>query len=87
VIRKRSDLSALTKKQEDASVLTGQTMKQIAKAAAPAKRTTSSNRRRKPCAEMAFIDPMMAKLVTKLPIDDWNFEIKFDGWRAIAICQ
>ena len=34
----------------------------------------------------AFVEPMQCKAVTELPEgDDWTFEIKFDGYRCIAV--
>ena len=36
--------------------------------------------------EPAFIEPMQCKPVTELPADEkWTFEIKFDGYRCIAM--
>jgi hypothetical protein len=36
--------------------------------------------------EPAFIEPMQCKPVTALPSDkQWTFEIKFDGYRCIAV--
>jgi DNA ligase D-like protein (predicted ligase) len=36
--------------------------------------------------EPAFIEPMQCKLVTALPAcEKWTFEIKFDGYRCIAV--
>jgi bifunctional non-homologous end joining protein LigD len=36
--------------------------------------------------EPAFIEPMQCKSVTALSADDkWTFEIKFDGYRCIAV--
>ena len=38
--------------------------------------------------EPAFIEPMQAKPVTKLPPgEEWTFEIKFDGYRCVAVKQ
>jgi ATP-dependent DNA ligase len=38
------------------------------------------------CTEPAFIEPMQCKPVTELPADEkWTFEIKFDGYRCIAV--
>src|SRR5260221_3429212 len=31
-----------------------------------------------------FIEPMMARLVEKLPTGKWIYELKFDGYRALA---
>ncbi len=39
-----------------------------------------------PSTKPAFVDPMKAKLVENPPqSDDWIFELKFDGFRAITI--
>ena len=36
--------------------------------------------------EPAFIEPMQCKPVTALPAgEQWTFEIKFDGYRCVAI--
>jgi bifunctional non-homologous end joining protein LigD len=36
--------------------------------------------------EPAFIEPMQCRAVTALPVDGkWTFEIKFDGYRCIAV--
>src|ERR1700731_1715643 len=32
-----------------------------------------------------FIEPMKAKLVDSMPLGDWIYEIKFDGYRALAL--
>ena len=32
----------------------------------------------------AFIEPMKALPVTDLPVGDWLYELKFDGYRALA---
>jgi ATP-dependent DNA ligase len=39
----------------------------------------------KPC-RAEFIEPMECLAVTKLPDGpDWNYEIKFDGYRSIGV--
>jgi ATP-dependent DNA ligase len=39
-------------------------------------------------AEAGFIEPMQCKPVTALPSDEkWTFEIKFDGYRCIAVTR
>ena len=35
-------------------------------------------------ANFAFIEPMKALAVTELPVGDWLYELKFDGYRALA---
>jgi ATP-dependent DNA ligase len=32
-----------------------------------------------------FVDPMKAKLVGSMPVGAWIYEIKFDGYRALAL--
>jgi hypothetical protein len=32
-----------------------------------------------------FIEPMKAKLVDSMPSGDWIYEIKFNGYRALAL--
>jgi bifunctional non-homologous end joining protein LigD len=31
------------------------------------------------------VEPMKAKLVASMPAGDWIYEIKFDGYRALAL--
>ena len=46
------------------------------------KRGPSSHR----IVEPSFVEPMQCKAVTELPEgDDWTFEIKFDGYRCLAM--
>jgi bifunctional non-homologous end joining protein LigD len=35
-------------------------------------------------ANFDFIEPMKALPVTDLPVGDWIYELKFDGYRALA---
>jgi ATP-dependent DNA ligase len=43
-------------------------------------------RRHRKFPEPVFIEPMQCKLVTALPAcENWTFEIKFDGYRCIAV--
>jgi bifunctional non-homologous end joining protein LigD len=32
-----------------------------------------------------FVEPMKAKLVDSMPLGDWIYEVKFDGYRALAL--
>ncbi|HEX8311629.1 MAG TPA: ATP-dependent DNA ligase, partial [Chthoniobacteraceae bacterium] len=74
-------------------VISGRTMKRIAKDNdAEWKSTTPAEKhaRRPPPSHLivtpAFIEPMQCKAVTKLPSEDgWTFEIKFDGYRCLAV--
>ena len=53
------------------------------------KQTASSSRgpqSRGVSTEPTFIEPMQAKPVAELPPgEQWTFEIKFDGYRCIAV--
>ena len=50
---------------------------------APSAKTPASMRQR---ARPAFVTPMAAQVVKKLPEgDDWIYELKFDGYRALVI--
>jgi bifunctional non-homologous end joining protein LigD len=35
-------------------------------------------------SNFSFIEPMKALRVQELPLGDWLYELKFDGYRAIA---
>ena len=48
------------------------------------KGTKKSRPRRRAKLKGAFIVPMMARLVEAAPPGDWSYEIKFDGFRALA---
>jgi bifunctional non-homologous end joining protein LigD len=83
----------LSAKADDTSAISGRSMQQIARdndaqwqsttpAEKHAKRGPSSHRIVKP----AFVDPMQCKAVAELPEgEEWTFEIKFDGYRCIAV--
>ena len=34
---------------------------------------------------LGFLEPMKAKLVNSIPPGDWIYEVKFDGYRALAL--
>jgi bifunctional non-homologous end joining protein LigD len=94
LIKGGEDTKPLAKKLDDTSVLSGKSMKELSRG----DRVWQSNRTRKgmrigakvrravKAAELpAFVEPMKAKAVTTPPSGDWIYEIKFDGWRAIAL--
>jgi bifunctional non-homologous end joining protein LigD len=91
IIRGGEDFKPLSKKADDTSVLSGKSMKALAtgdgrvwhsepeKAAKPQSKV-------KPLPVPKFVEPMAAKLVAEAPkTGDWLYEIKFDGWRALAL--
>lgn len=78
-------------KRENISALSGRTLEEIA---ADKNAQWHSNRTpvvridvdTLPKSAMEFIEPMQAKLVANLPQgEDWHYEIKLDGYRALAI--
>ena len=94
LIRGGETLKPISKKQEDTSALSGQSMAQLSKG----ERTWQSKPReehgdhptkkkvRKSHPIPAFVEPMQAKLVAGPPTGgDWVYEIKFDGFRAVAL--
>jgi len=71
----------VTKKADDLSVLSRQTMKQLAQG----DRVWQSKAKGKAAPLPAFVEPMKAHLAATAPRGEWFYEIKFDGWRAIAL--
>ncbi len=88
---------AVAKKDRDRSVLTGRTQDEIAagKSAgarnAPAPRTPRAKPKRpsrapsRKAEEPRFIEPMKAIGVTSIPEGEWSIELKYDGFRALAV--
>jgi bifunctional non-homologous end joining protein LigD len=78
LIRGTESMRPISKKMDDTSALSGKTMKQLAANG----RTWQP---RKPAQEpLKFIEPMKARLLKSAPSGDWIYEIKFDGFRAMA---
>ena len=48
-------------------------------------RSRSSPLRPSSLAPAAFVSPMKAQGAERLPTGDWRCEIKFDGYRAVAV--
>ncbi|HEY1172178.1 MAG TPA: non-homologous end-joining DNA ligase [Verrucomicrobiae bacterium] len=92
-----------SKKEENRSVISGLGMEELGKSAkvwkSGARRETDRREQStehveprkketvKPHAMSAFIEPMKARLVSEPPEGDWHYEIKFDGFRALAFCR
>ncbi len=73
LIRGGADHRPLPRREADLSVLSGRTMKEIA-----------SNGEK---SDPPVIEPMKARLVKEAPHGRWSYEVKFDGFRVIAIRQ
>ncbi len=93
LIKSGEDLKPVSKVQDDKSILTGRTMARIAldrdaqwkpKSSTPKK--PAKTRKRSEGKELKFIDPMKATLVDAPPTKgEWLYEVKFDGYRALAL--
>lgn len=94
LIKAGESLSPFSGKMDDSSAVSGRSMNEIAEAndaqwqsnrpAAPIRKKKTDARRKR--VEATFIEPMHCKAVTSLPEDEqWGFEIKFDGYRCIAV--
>lgn len=89
LIRGGPDLPALNAREEDRSVLSGKTMAQIESGRPRSEGGVASKRAlRRSAPPPAFIAPMLAKPVAELPAGPgWQFEVKFDGYRALLFRQ
>ena len=101
LIRGGDDLKPVSAKQDDTSVLSGKSMKALGEsdpvweskpASAKPRKTKSVSAPSKPksrparrVAPLKFVEPMKARLVENPPAGDWTYEIKFDGFRALAL--
>jgi bifunctional non-homologous end joining protein LigD len=94
LIKAGDDLPPISVKRDDTSVLSGRSMRKIsedkdARWESNRTQTTESRNKRgatRKRAELAFIAPMQCKPVTELPPgEQWTFEIKFDGYRCVAV--
>jgi bifunctional non-homologous end joining protein LigD len=94
LIRGKSDLRPVSKKMDDTSALSGRTMKELAAGKnvwhpnrgriEPPKASSVKKQHELPL-RMRFIEPMKARLVKSPPPGEWIYEIKFDGFRAMAL--
>ena len=94
LIKAGEDLPPISAKSDDTSVLSGRSMRRITEdkdaqwesnRMQTADSATARGRTRRR-TEPAFIEPMQAKPVTELsPGEEWIFEIKFDGYRCVAV--
>ncbi|MDQ6940183.1 MAG: non-homologous end-joining DNA ligase, partial [Verrucomicrobiota bacterium] len=94
LIKAGKSMKPLSLKVDDTSAISRRSMAQIAKAndaqwqsnrpAANARRSLRLKSRNS--AKPKFVEPMKCKPVTNLPNEsNWTFEIKFDGYRCLAL--
>jgi len=96
LIRGKSDMRPVSKKMDDTSALSGRTMKELAagnnvwhsnRDNGGASRPVAAKEKPRPPLAVKFIEPMKARLVASPPEGGWIYEIKLDGFRAIAFKQ
>ena len=93
LIKAGEEMPPITEKVDDRSAISGRTMQRIAKDNDAQWRSTTpaeKHAKRPPPSHLivkpGFVEPMQCKAVTALPAEeDWTFEIKFDGYRCIAV--
>ena len=90
LIRGGEDMPPVSKKLDDTSALSGKSMKELAKGdrvwrSGPAHRSRPARKSAVTAPLPAFVEPMKALLAESPPRGDWLYEIKFDGFRAIAL--
>ncbi len=98
LLKTGSAVRPVSAKRDNQSILTGRTMAQIAKEktatwqsnreeeSAAKKRTTPKPKRKAGEAQPRFIEPMKARMLESPPATgEWIYELKWDGYRAIAV--
>ena len=94
LIKGGEDMKPLSKKLDDTSVLSRKSMKELSRGDRvwQSKETSKEKgaghkpkRAVKAATLPAFVEPMKAKLAAAPPRGNWIYEIKFDGWRALAL--
>jgi bifunctional non-homologous end joining protein LigD len=95
LIKAGESMRPVSAKQDDTSALSGKNMKQLAggkvwqsnrpASAALKVAPTRLSRARPSSSRLKFVQPMMARLVASPPPGRWIYEIKFDGFRALAL--
>jgi len=94
IIKGGEKMKPVSKKADDTSVLSGKNMKELSKgdrvwqskaASLPRKIGREATKHVKAAPLPSFVEPMKAKLVAAPPSGNWIYEIKLDGWRALAL--
>lgn len=85
IIKGGESMKPVSKRNDDVSVLSHRTMKQLSKGDRVWQSGKGTAKKNKPAPLPEFIEPMQAKLLDSPPTGDWLYEIKFDGWRALAL--
>ena len=85
LIKGGEDLKPVSKKSDDTSALSGKTMQQLSQNGLPRRSEAKAGAPKSKLPPPTFIEPMKARLASAPPAyGDWIYEIKFDGYRAMA---
>ncbi len=89
--RGREDMKPISKKLDDTSAFSGRTMEAIGRTdkvwdskRSEQTKTISIKRPSSDGGLPSFVEPMKARLAVRPPEGKWIYEIKFDGFRALA---
>lgn len=94
IIKAGTSMKPPSRAADDRSVASGRTMRQLSgshrvwrseKAAGRSGKGKKPIRAQKKTEVPEFVPPMKAVLMDRPPAGSWNYEIKFDGWRALAL--
>jgi bifunctional non-homologous end joining protein LigD len=90
LIKAGEDMKPVSKKSDDTSIASGKSMKELSKGdrvwqSRPAHKPSKLVKRKSATPIPRFVEPMKAKLVDRMPSGNWIYEIKFDGFRALAL--
>jgi bifunctional non-homologous end joining protein LigD len=83
LIRGGDNMKPVSKTADNTSALSGKSMTSLSKS----EKVWNSNSGTSTHGLLPFSEPMMAKLVKSTPSGDWQYEIKYDGFRALAFIQ
>jgi bifunctional non-homologous end joining protein LigD len=86
LIRGGESMKPVSKKAEDTSVISRKSMKELAKGDRVWQAKPATVRKTTSTPIPGFVEPMKTRLAAHAPKDkDWLYEIKFDGYRALAL--
>jgi len=94
LIKAADDMTPVSEKMDNTSALSGKTMSELSKGdrvwkSRPVHKVSHAKQHKSkpgtPTPLPEFVEPMQAKVAESAPRGDWLYEIKFDGFRAIAL--
>ena len=86
LIRGGETMRPISGREDDTSVRSGKSMKQLSAGDRVWNSASKSAKKTKSASIPEFVEPMKARLAAHAPTaGDWLYEIKFDGFRALAL--